>query len=140
MALTRGNGNRLQYITIICLFTQFPLLKSSVPNRCHTMGALSLMSGFQLDNRCNSGQRQNVFLCLHTKQILGCNQPHAERYWGVKQTLTAMNFLWNLPSSPVCATHLHPSVKFRDTCRLIYIQPIRQPCMVLRLNINQKKM
>lgn len=46
------------------------------------MRALSLMTGFQVDNRCNSKQRQNFILCLHVQTNLVVHPTSCRRALG----------------------------------------------------------
>ena len=101
---------------------------------------LSLTMDFQVDNRCNSRQRQNFFFffaCM-SKPILWCTPPHAEGHKGVKQTLNATNCQCNLTSSP--PMHHSPpwSVKFRIHAGLSTLNPNTIPawCLGLMSTIN----
>jgi hypothetical protein len=136
VALTCGNGNTIQLS--VSLFSFLYTNPQCLTDVRQAMRALSLMMGFQVDSRCNSRQRQNFFLCLHFPTNLVVHPTSYRRALG-SHTDTATNFQCNLTSSP--PTHHSPtwSVKFRNTCGLIYSLPIRHPCMVLRLNINQQK-
>ena len=131
----------VHYNTTTCFFAHFPLPKSSVPNGCQTSHESLVINDGLLGGQQVQFQTETEFFSLLAcpNQSCGAPPPHAEGHKGVKQTLTATNCQCNLTYSPPVHHSPPQSVKFRNTCRLIYTQPTHHPCMVLRLNINQKK-
>jgi hypothetical protein len=125
MTLTCGNGNTLQYNTTICFFAQFPLHKSSVPNRCQTSHeSLVINEGLPCGQQVQFQTQTEIFSLLACpNQSCGAPPPHAEGHKGVKQKLTATNCQCNLTSSP--PMHHSPpwSVKFRNTRDLSTLNP-----------------